>query len=103
MDTIVTTINSINKNQKDYCWFNLMGMNGNITSRNINILESYKEYVYWNTHIKTPQPHRPRETLEKDYTFEYFEPIMFLAKNIMDLTLEIKPEYEMSRLNIFKL
>ena len=33
------------------------------------------------------------ETMRKDYNFQHFEPLMLLAKNIIDLTEEIKPEY----------
>ena len=93
MNLFVSTLDSIVVNQSRFL-FNLPS-NVTTTSHDINILKSYKEYVYWDTHVKTihgsESQYVARETLKKDYTFNYFEPLMLLAKNIIDLTQEIKP------------
>jgi hypothetical protein len=95
MDSFVTSINAIIIN-KDGFLFNIPSHNPNgLMHYTIYILESYKEYVFWNTHIQhlTDRDQRPHDMMTKDYTFNYFEPLMLLAKNIIDLTEEIKPEY----------
>ena len=68
---------------------------GHLIYETINIIESYKEYVYCDTHIEhlTNGDQRPCETIKKDYNFQHFEPLMLLAKNIIDLTEKIRPEY----------
>ena len=95
MDSFVASINAITINQ-EMLFFCLPSQSGNYVSyRPINIIESYKEYVYCDTHIQylTNGDQTNLETMRKDYTFNHFEPLMLLAKNIIDLTEEIKPEY----------
>jgi hypothetical protein len=87
MDLFVSTINSITQNIIDYKFRSQR----NYTFTPINIIESHKKYVFWDTHIKHVcyNDFNPGESLIKDYDYTHFKPFMLLAKNIMDLTLEI--------------
>ena len=99
MDSLVLSINTIVKNQEIFRFIRFMLYNpggSHETIETINILDSYKDYVYWDTHVKDVDcsrgeygGNRPPGTMTKDYTFDYFEPLMILAKNIMDLTEEV--------------
>ena len=87
MELFVSTINSITQNIIDYRFRSQR----NYRFTPINIIESHKKYVFWDTHIKHVcyNDYNPGESLIKDYEYNHFKPFMLLAKNIMDLTLEI--------------
>lgn len=89
MDSLVLSINTIVKNQENFRFMLYNPGGSHETTETINILDSYKDYVYWDTHEKEPNIYRLQRTMTKDYTFDYFEPLMILAKNIMDLTEEV--------------
>jgi len=93
MNSFVSTINAITENKKDVIFeYFYIGMSPYRSNSKLNILESYKDFVFCDTHKKSFNPGQKNE-IKKDYTLNYFEPLMLLAKNIIDLTEEIKPEY----------
>jgi len=85
LNSFVVTINYITTNRVG-CRFDKH--NNEI----INIIDSHKEYVFHDTYENQIILYTPRK-LTKDYDFNHFEPFMLLAKNIIDITEEIKPEY----------
>ena len=93
MNSFVSTINAITENKKDVIFeYYHIGMSPFRSNSKLNILESYRDFVFWDTHRKSFNPDQKNE-IEKDYTLNYFEPLMLLAKNIIDLTEKIRPEY----------
>jgi len=87
MNSIASTINSITSNINVYC-FNLIGHNGH-DSKEINILESHKQYVEWCVHSEQSDAHHIKR-LSRQCSYDDFEPFMLLAKNIIDFTQDLE-------------
>lgn len=92
MDSLISSINMIMLNEGN-CTFRLPSMNGNSDiHENVDILNSYKEYVFTETHEKFFDAREgwKQNFMTYDYSFKFFEPIILLSKNIIDLTEEVK-------------
>ena len=91
MDSLISSINMITINE-EYCTFRYPYMHSGIEEhRTVNILDSYKEYVFTATHEKMFDGREGYKVnfMTEDYSFKFFEPIILLAKNIIDLTEEV--------------